>query len=456
MSPQLMLRKSMKAYPTWFWMVLVAWICSSHCAIALLPFPLAAGQRGTVACLESPSISYDVYLPPNYSTNSAPLPILYTFNPNGGGMVSFFQNVSSNLNIITIGVVSPRNGTTWDLILRDCYAVARDIRTRVIFDPTAEIVAGFSGGGVVSYGASRFRPQHVAGVYAMAGWLGRGSSGYPTVDRVQTNLLVARSTGNADTSSLFYRNPDSNYLASCGAVIKDWTFSGGHEVAPDSQKTLGLTWILDNRVKSGINDRTNAFNLATNWQARIVAGEQQIVLREAVNTLLNQPRSWFAYQAQLILDQLTSDSTFRTLDVAQLAEGDFASNQFYFSAKGATLNGDLRRYYACMKALTGISGVTGDRTGGIYSMLTNYGYLAPILRTSFTPNLMSVSLTKDTPGLNYFLQTRSTLVEGIWQDIPVSGINTTTVWSASVPIGISNGFHRIRTTPKTTSTPTWP
>lgn len=143
-------------------------------------------------------------------------------------MVSFFQMVSSNLNIITIGVVSPKSGTSWDLILRDCYAVARDVRTRLLYDPTAEMLSGFSAGGVISYGASRFRPNNVACVYAMAGWLGRGSSGYPTVDRVRANLLVARSTGNTDTSSLFYLTLDSNYLASCGAVIKDWTFSGGH------------------------------------------------------------------------------------------------------------------------------------------------------------------------------------------------------------------------------------
>jgi len=47
-------------------------------AFALLPFPLSANQRGTVACLEKSAITYDIYLPPGYSTNGPPLPIFYT------------------------------------------------------------------------------------------------------------------------------------------------------------------------------------------------------------------------------------------------------------------------------------------------------------------------------------------------------------------------------------------
>lgn len=179
-------------------------------------------------------------------------------------------------------------------------------------------------------------------------------------------------------------------------------------------------------------------------------------MREAVNTILNQPRSWFAHEAQLILDQLTFDPAFHALDVAQLAQGDFAGNEFYFRARGAVLNGDLQRYYGCMKALTGISGVTGDRTGGIYSMLTAYGYRAPVIQCTVAPNQINLSLIKDTPGLNYFLQTRSNMVSGAWLDVSISPLDTNTGWPASRTVGADNGFYRIRTTPKTTSTPAWP
>ena len=46
------------------------------------------------------------------------------------------------------------------------------VRQRVVFDPTAEMAGGVSGGGWASYYFSRFRPQHVAGVYAMGSWMG--------------------------------------------------------------------------------------------------------------------------------------------------------------------------------------------------------------------------------------------------------------------------------------------
>ena len=49
------------------------------------------------------------------------------------------------------------------------------------------------------------------------------------------------------------------------------------------------------------------------------------VLRECVAVLMSQPRSWNAYQAQLVLDDLEADyDTFRTLAVDNLAQGDFA------------------------------------------------------------------------------------------------------------------------------------
>jgi len=186
----------------------------------LRPFPLSANQRGTVACLENPSYTYDIYLPPAYSSHGNPLPIFYTMDPSGGGMVSTFQSICSSLNIICVGITGSRNGRTWILELPEMYAVTRDIRERVLFDPTAEFAGGLSGGGECSYMFSRLRAQHVAGVFEMAGWLARISPQYYGIDRVQTNLLDARTTGTTDTGATFYNPLDSNYLATCGVVIR--------------------------------------------------------------------------------------------------------------------------------------------------------------------------------------------------------------------------------------------
>jgi hypothetical protein len=432
----------------------------------LKPFPLSANQRGTVTCLENPSVSYDIFLPPAYSTNGTPLPILYTLNSGGGGMVSSFQTVCSGFNIITVGILSSKNDSPWNPILRDFYAVTRDIRQRVFFDPTAVFVGGLSGGGENSYIFSRFWTQQVAGVFAMGGWLGRINTGpasvtYYSTDRVQTNLLVTRSTGTSDSGAIFYNPFDSNYLASSGAVIKDWSFSGGHVEAPDSVKRSALNWLRTQRIPAGSNDQSNSLVQAADWRSRIASGQTEAVLRECVATLMNQPRTWFALEAQLVMDDLmTNYNSFRSLNVSNLAQGDFASDLFFYYARGAATNGDWQRYACALKALTGIVNTSGDRAGDIQYMLTNFNYSAPLLQmaASQTPGQMNLWLSKDTPGLTYALESRTNLINDVWQSQSASVLDSNTVWSASFGFdpGSESGFYRVGTTPLPGVSPPWP
>jgi len=430
-------------------------------ALALLPLPLSANQRGTIYCLEKSSLSYDLYLPPAYNVNGRPLPILYTCYANGGGMVGDFQSVGSSLNIIVVGITGSKNGAPWDTEFQQFYAVTRDIRLRVLYDPTAELVGGFSGGAEVSYFFARFRAPHVAGVLTIGGWLGRTLFDYST-DRVQTNLFVARITGVSDTATLHYILPDSNYLASCGAVVQDWSISGGHSPdVPAATQTATLTWLLNQRQLAGVNDRTNAQNLATNWQARVKAGQSQSVLYECVSNLMNFPRSWYAYQAQLMLDQLaTNTATFRGLTVTNLAQGDFASDLFYYYARSAANDGDLSRYRSALKALNGVTGTSGDRAGDVYNLLTQYSYPAPILNTSGAgpSGLSGLWISEDAPGLTYSPQMRSDLDHDVWLDMPLPAQDFNTIWSAAGLFDptVPADFFRVSTVPTPGTSPPWP
>jgi hypothetical protein len=422
----------------------------------LKPFPLSAGQSGTVTCLEKAAISYTVYLPPGYSTNGTPLPILYTLNPSGGGMVTDFKTVCASLNIITVGIISSKNSTPWNPVLRDFYAVPRDIRQRVLFDPTAVFVGGLSGGAENSYVFSRFWSQHVSGVLAMGGWLGRQVNSYVSTDRVQTNLLVARTTGTTDSSANYFLTPDNNWLSACGAVVKDWSFSGGHATAPDSVKTACLQWLLSQRIPAGPHDQSDSVAQAASWRARIAAGDAGAVLGECVSTLMNQPRTWFALQAQLVVDDLTTNfASFRLLSVSNLAQGDFASDLFYYYARGAATNGDRQRYDCALKALTGISGTSGDRAGDVYYLLTKFNYPAP--RLQMAASHTNLWLVKDAPGLSYFLQSRTNLVSDIWQDLNPTTIDLDTSWSTSdFNSALECGFYRVGALPVVGVSPDWP
>ena len=405
----------------------------------LLPFPLSANQRGFVTCLERTPTSfiiYEIYLPPAYSTNGPALPIFYTLYSGGGGMVSYFQTVCSNLNIIVVGLYYSQNSNLGAPLYREAFAVTRDIRKRVLFDPTAEFAGGFSGGGLYAYRYSRFRSQHVSGVLEMAGWLGISNIDYyRSTNRVQTNLLVARTSGLSDTGALFYNPLDSNYLATCGAVIKDWYFTGGHQTPPDSIKTECLNWLLEQRVKPGPNDQSNSVVLATAWQSRLAAGEREAVLRECVAVLMERPRTWDAFQAQSILDDLTGDfASFRQLEIENLAQGDYALDMFLYTAKGAADAKNIVQYHSALRSMTGVTGTSGDQNQVIRTLLLTNGYPAPVLEgfRGPDPGGMSLRIRKDAPGLNYSIESRSNLMSGLWFPVSIAALDTNTVWSAQI------------------------
>lgn len=418
-------------------------------------FPLVAGERGRVTCREIPTIIYDVYLPTGYAADGPPLPILYTFSPVGGGMVSDFQEVGENLQIIVIGLLDFADGVGWDDVYHELYAVTRDVRQRLTFDPTAEMAGGWSGGGVASYGFSRFRGQHTAGVVPMGGWLGIRDGIYPVESWVRSGLLVARTTGNTDSGGLYYLSADGSYLVKCGAVVKNFSFVGGHQPAPLEVQTAALTWILNSRMLGGPFERATALAQASDWQARIAAGGRQAVLNEAVAVLFSNRRNWFAYQAQRILDQLMDEAAFRTLDTSALAQGLAARDHFYYTARGAGLNADWQNYHAAMKALAGVTGADGYRRTDIYDLIDNYGYPVPVLNISHAAGQLALSINKDTLGLTYALQSRPSLASGAWQNVAATPVETNTHWSTEVtpPPAAKTGFYRVRVTPAASAVP---
>jgi hypothetical protein len=418
-------------------------------------FPLVAGERGLVTCVENPSIIYDAYLPTSYSPGTAALPIIYTFNPSGGGMVDDFQQVAASMQLIVIGLRNCRNHLPWDQIYREFHAVARDVRQRLVFDPSAQIAAGFSGGGVAAYAFSRFQGQHIAGVLAMGSWLGCTNNIYPPEEWLRGGLLVARTTGNTDSGALGFVVNDGNYLVACGAVVKDYSFVGGHQSAPDDMKTGALNWILNNRVLGGPNERANALAQATAWQTRIAAGERQAVLAEVAAVLFGQRRNGFVYQAQRILDQLMDDAAFRALDTTALAQGLAARDHFYYAARGAGLNNDGQYYRAAMKALAGVTGADGYRRSDIYALLTAYGYAVPDLNISHAHGDLNLTINKDTLGLTYALESSPSLSAGTWQNVSCTPLETTTTWATGLTPSpaATSGFYRVRVTPSANAVP---
>jgi hypothetical protein len=435
-------------------------------APALKPFPIGANGRATVTCLDFPAVTYDIYLPPGYSTNGPPLPILYTLAAGGGGLVTMFQSIGSSMNMIVVGVISSANSSSWTYVMRDFYAVPRDIRKRVLFDPNSQFVTGESGGGDNAYFFSRFWAQHVSGMFAMSGWMGRVFGGpapvYYNSDHVLTNLLVARSTGTNDASTQINFKPfDGAFVVSCGAVLKDWWFAGGHTYAPDNLKITALNWLVANRTPAGIYDASNAMAMAADWRTRAASGDGSAVLHECVSNILSHPRTWYALEGQMVMDDLmTNYNSFRSLDVSNLADGIFASEMFYLNAHAAATNHDVQRYYGNLKAFTGVTDANSERAGDIYHLLITNGYPAPILHVATDPTATTatISIIKDTPGLIYTPESRADLLNSTWQSMFPDTYETNNFWSTSFGLdpNASQSFYHVVTIPAFGQSPVWP
>jgi hypothetical protein len=71
---------------------------------------------------------------------------------------------------------------------------------------------------------------------------------------------------------------------------------------------------------------------------------------------------------------------------------------------------------------------------------------------------MNLWFSKDTPGLDCFLEGRTNLVTDPWQQLVLPVLDTNTVWSTEFDLqpDSKNGFYRLRTTPSAGTSPPWP
>jgi hypothetical protein len=387
-------------------------VTSTNATAQSCAYPVCPGGRAIVQCLEFTNRSYDIYIPPQYSDTGPALPILYTFHPDGNGMVSQFGGVASELGMIVVGIRESSNEVDWSDFVDVVYAATRDIRKRLRFDPTAEFTTGWSGGGYEAYMHSQILRQEVSGVYAMCSWMPQYNSTY----RYSSNLLVTRGNALADKTGLNGDwAPDGTFMDSIGIKHYDTWFPGPHAVAPDTNKLDCLTWLLNHHTPAGTNDESLAAAQAASWRSRLTNGEAQRVFSEAFNTVMTSPRSYLENQAQLIVDQvMTNYETFRTFNITNLATGDYTADYLYFRAYGAAKIGDTNTYFACLKAWTWLTGDSGDREFDIEDVMSTYNVPAPRFICTFTNNTPTFIYRKDVPYVFYTLQQSTNLMNNSW------------------------------------------
>ena len=337
-----------------------------------LALPIGAGDHAVITeDREHNPVRYDLFLPSTYHPAGAPLPLLLTYRPVGGGMVSHFKTVASELQIIVVGVIDSRNNVDWRELIGPQHATERDLRERVNYDATAVFAAGFSGGGLASFNLAKRKHPHIAGVLSMGGWLGdqRGP-----MDRYQPGLIVARTYGANDTGALSRQQSDGDFLLSHGAILRDWIHGGGHIPAPESVQRAVLPWMLEQRATRPRHERENARITAARWRAEASAGRGNAVMTEVLEALMNHPRSWLAQEARRTAEEILeeTDPVGRVWSSPRFG-GDLAADYLFAFAYGAAMDHQIQAARGALRAFEGLVDTVGDRIDDFHEIATTFG-----------------------------------------------------------------------------------
>jgi len=197
------------------------------------PDTLAAMKPGKVLALTAAGetgISYHLYTPGNFSTNSIP-PLVIAFSPGGSGMqmVKAMKASAEQAGWLLIGV---------DLELKMEDELLADIFKRVPHQLERICLAGFSGGAMRAYILSS-RIENVAGIIAYGGWLGGKDS-----DRDYCRkMAVAIVNGENDKGANAWVERDKDKLRNRDCEVKVFKFPGGHQIAPAEVSSAAIAWI---------------------------------------------------------------------------------------------------------------------------------------------------------------------------------------------------------------------
>lgn len=272
--------------------------------VPTLDFGITPSNKGTVLIPGSLAY-YDLYLPSSYGEEGRVFPILFTFNPSGGGMVNHFRKVAEEKQWIIVGIPQSQNGQYFFTKGFLNWSILRHALSNLKVDPGRVFTAGTSGGGWNAFESAKYNAPIITGVFSMAGWLGDKYSA--TRDMYLPGLLVARAYGETDHAA-DNLEPDRNHLERWlePGDIEDWSFPGGHVSAPESIQREVFDW-FDARVKPSSSEKLDqALKVKAHWMARITAGDGSAVFEEVVQVAFDSPRNPEALAAWQTMDYLFS------------------------------------------------------------------------------------------------------------------------------------------------------
>ncbi len=269
-------------------------------------------------------------------------------------MVGTFQKVASSMQVILIGNFESRNNQPLALCAASWYAMTRDVRQRVRFDPSAQFAGGLSGGAWAAYEFARDFAPHIQGVISMGGWLGKQYD--RDTDWHAEGLLVARSTGADDSGAKTWLKRDEDYLSKFRAKVEDWEFPGGHVSAPPDIQRKIFAWLLEERQHPPDGDRERAKQLQAKAQETTTVHAKEALFIDCIEILQDNPWTQQALEAQNVIDQImaSDDKHCTRFRLRGLRKATEVTNLFVNQMRGAGMAGDgttFRSAIHCLKTL---------------------------------------------------------------------------------------------------------
>lgn len=215
-----------------------------------------------VICAKSPTQSYAVYVPSNYTPARA-WPILYAFDPAARGNlpVNRFQEAAEKYGWIIVGSNNSQNGSMQQSL--DAWvAMWDDTHQRFVIDGRRVYLTGFSGGARVAVYFARSCRDCIAGVIACGAGFPQGIS--PAADLHFTLFAIA---GFDDFNFPEIRNLDEA-LAKAGLTHRIEFFDGRHDWPPAALATESVEWMELQAIKSGKLQRNDKV-IDEIWQKEI-------------------------------------------------------------------------------------------------------------------------------------------------------------------------------------------
>ncbi len=198
-----------------------------------------------IKCKNDPSLSYDLYLPDEY-TSEEKYPVIYLFDPRGLGIlpVRAFKASAEKFNYILAGSNDMKNKLNWDQISRIASLLFDDTNTRLSIDERKVYIAGFSGGARAGTSIA----ARLGGINTVIG-MSAGFSKNPI--NAQHKFDFIGIAGKYDFNYLEMQQLD-NTLDDSDYHHQFLYFEGGHKY-PD-QKTIGdvFIWLEINMMKKGL------------------------------------------------------------------------------------------------------------------------------------------------------------------------------------------------------------